>query len=285
MRAALAALVLVMGATCAGTVSRAQDGATKLQDEAYAFGFGFLGQPAGRVGVIIDEACDETDLTGRRAYLVQDAQIYWGLKPNCVRVIVNHRSTSEKVDYSYLGVQVVGFFSDPPPTSILLRRSGPFLRDQKALPDWDDKNLSSDELGHDMWDSLNGSGQLSELDTKLSGKWYGIPKDGHSDAWDDRYKFRSKSVSTTMLTLTHKTLDNRLIRFSPYPAKGKPSDGPIGFYLGRRGARAVAVRVFSPVSGDFDHNFVLVFETNPTVVGQLVKRQVVQSGFWNFFSR
>ncbi|EHR04245.1 hypothetical protein [Bradyrhizobium sp. WSM471] len=276
---------LIVAAVCVSDAVHAQYGAAFVFNEQSTYGSEFLRQPAAQSGLIVKSGCGTTSLTGRRSYLVKSGAIYWGLADECVRVIVNHRATdTDTAVPTYLGVQVIGFYDDPQSSSIVLRRKGAFVRDGKILPPYDDKSLSSDELDHDTWDSLHTDGTLQNVDDKV-GKWHGTPQGGIHDSWDDRRWFRTSRAYDPQLQVKYKTLDNRLIRFTPYPANGSPQDGPLSFNVNRRGARVVVVRVFSPSNADYENNFALVYESDPDRVAQLVNNiQVVQAGLlWRIF--
>lgn len=276
----LIALLVITAAVISPKKAAAQTGSIMLTDEQSAYGASFLQQPAGQAGVILSNGCGSTSLTGRRAYLVRESVVYWGVRSDCIRVIVNHRSTvaDEQIVPTYLGVQVVGFYVDPPRTSIVLRRAGAFVRNGKTLPPWDDQQFSPAELDGETWDNLSGGTSVEALDAKV-GLWHGTPAGGRHDSWDDRYKFQTSHNYDARLNVKYKSLDNRLIRFTPYSSNGSPNDGPVGFDVHQRGARAVAIRVFSPVNADYDRSFVIVYETDPKAVAQLVNAQVVQAGF------
>jgi len=201
-----------------------------------------------------------------------------------VRVIINHRAIDASPIPTYLGIQVIGFYDTPQTTSIILRRTGTFMRDGKALPQYDDKTFSSDVLGQDAWDELHTTGTLQSVDD-IAGRWHGTPKDGIHNSWDDRYWFRTGRAYDAQLSMRNKTLDNRLIRFTPYPADGSPQDGPVGFNVNRRGAHAVVIRLFSPSNADYGQSFALVYESDPAKVATLVNSQIVLAGygFWHWF--
>jgi hypothetical protein len=279
-------IILVLVTACNPVPTHAQSGAINLFDEASTYGNDFLNQPATQAGVVVKNGCSAGKLTGRRSYIIKSYVIYWGLSEECVRVVVNHRATdpSPTPASTYLGVQVIGFYDVPQSTSIILRRKGTFVRDGKVLPPYDDKALSSDELDHDTWDTLNSSGTLQAVDEKV-GTWHGTPQGGTHNSWDDRRWFRTGRTYDAQLQVKSKALDNRLIRFTPYPMTESPQDGPLGFNVNRRGARAVVVRVFSPSNADYDRSFALIYESDPAKVSQLVNRQIVQAGFgfWRLF--
>jgi hypothetical protein len=276
---------LILGVVLAGLTlaihgtAQAQVGAIKLSSEESTYGDHFFEQPAAQIGLVTRNACTiERSLAGRVSYLVKTGVIYWGLSAECIRVVVNHRATEDLSKPTYLGIQVIGFYDDRPPTSIILRRKGVFVRDGKVLPPYDDRLLSVDELDQDSWDSLHTSGTLAEVDEKV-GTWHGTPQDGNHSSWDDRYWFRRGRAYDSQISLQNRTIDNRLIRFTPYSADGSPKEGPVGFNINRRGARAVVVRVFSPSNADYDRSFALIYESDPKIVASLVNRQVVESGF------
>jgi hypothetical protein len=198
-------------------------------------------------------------------------------------VVVNHRATDSSPTPipTYLGVQVIGFFDNSQSTSIILRRMGTFVRDGKVLSQYYDKGFASDELNQAAWDTLHSNDNLQAVDEKV-GTWHGTPQGGIHNSWDDRRWFRSGRAYDAQLQLKFKALDNRLIRFTPYPIAGSPQTGPLGFNINRRGARVVVVRVFSPSNADYDRSFALVYESNPARVSQLVNSQIVQAGFWRF---
>jgi hypothetical protein len=204
------------------------------------------------------------------------------LDAECIRVVVNHRASEDTSKPTYLGVQVIGFYDERPSTSIILRRNGVFTRDGKALPAYDDRLFSTDQIDHDSWDSLHGNGTLAAVDDKV-GTWHGTPQDGVRSSWDDRYWFRRGRAYDSQISLQNRALDNRLIRFTPYSPDGSPRGALVGFNVNRRGARAVVVRIFSPSNADYDRSFALIYESDPKIVASLVNRQVVQSGFSLWF--
>jgi len=275
-----AGMVLIAALACSPSTSNAQSSTINLFDEQSTYGNDFLTQPATQVGVVVKNGCSAKKLTGRRSYVVKSYAIYWGLSEECVRVIVNHRATdaSPTQTPTYLGVQVIGFYDNPQPTSIVLRRSGTFVRDGKVLPQYDDKTLLSDQLDLDTWDALHTTGTLQDVDEKV-GLWHGTPQDGIHNSWDDRRWFRTGRAYDAQMQLKYKSLDNRLIRFTPYPMDDSPKDGPVGFNVYRRGVRALVVRVFSPSNADYDRSFALIYESDPTKVARLVNSQIVQAGF------
>jgi hypothetical protein len=263
--------------------AQAQSGAIKIWSEEATYGNHFFEQPATQIGVVVKNGCTiQQNLAGRYAYLVKTGVIYWGLGAECIRVVVNHRATDDEQRPTYLGVQVIGFYDDRPAISVILRRKGVFTRDGKALPDYDDRMFPADELDHDSWDSLHTNGTLTAVDEKI-GMWHGTPQDGDRSSWEDRSWFRRGRAYDSQMSLQNRTLDNRLIRFTPYNQDGSPKDGPVGFNINRRGARAVVVRIFSPSNADYDRSFALIYESDPKIVASLVNRQVVQSGFLFWF--
>jgi hypothetical protein len=277
--------ILVATAICGGpNAGHSQTGTINLYAETSTYGNDFLNQPATQIGVVAKNGCGAGKLTGRRSYLMRSYTIYWGLSEECVRIVVNHRATDPSPIPTYLGVQVIGLYDTPQSTSIILRRKGTFVRDGKTLPQYDDKALSSDELNQDAWDNLHTSGTLQAVDQRV-GTWHGTPQGGIHSSWDDRRWFRTGRAYDAQFQLKNKALDNRLIRFTPYPPNESPQDGPVGFDLNRRGARAVVVRVFSPSNADYDRSFALVYESDPAKVSQIVNSQVVQAGFgfWRLF--
>jgi hypothetical protein len=260
------------------STTRAQFGAINLFNEQTTYGSDFLKQPPTQAGVIVNNGCSAQNLTGRRSYLVKSGAIYWGLNAECIRVIVNHRATDDSPAPTYLGVQIVGFYIDPQNTAITLRRKGTFVRDGKILPQYDDKTFLPDQLDQDTWDNLHSTGTLQSVDEKV-GTWHGTPQGGIHNSWDDRFRFRTGRGYDAQLQLKYKALDNRLIRFTPYPANGSPQDGPVGFNVNRRGTSAVVVRIFSPSNADYDRSFALVYESDPAKVAKLVNNQIVEAGF------
>jgi hypothetical protein len=277
-----AAAVCILTLLFAGA-ARAQSGAVKLTSEESTYAEHFLEQPSAQVGLIVRNGCSGSQgLSGRTSYLVRTGVIYWSVNAECVRLVINHRATEAHPNPTYLGVQVIGFYDDPPSASIILRRSGTFVRDAKQLQDYDDRIFSSDQLNHDSWDSLHTNGTLDAVDQKV-GTWHGTPLGGNRSSWEDRSWFRRGRSYDAQITLQNRTLDNRLIRFTPYAADGWPKEGPLGFNINRRGARVVVVRVFSPSNADYDRSFALVYESDPKIVATVVNRQVVQSGFSLWF--
>ena len=263
--------------------AQAQIGAVKLASEESTYGDHFLEQPAAQAGLIVRNGCvNSQSLAGRTSYLVRTGVIYWNVNTECVRLVVNHRATEAHPNPTYLGVQVIGFYDDPPPSSVILRRTGTFVRDGKPLPDYDDRAFSSDQLDQDSWDALHTNGSLDAVDQKV-GTWHGTPLGGNRSSWEDRYWFRRDRAYDAQIKLKNRTLDNRLIRFTPYPSDRRPKKGPVGFNINRRGARVVVVRIFSPSNADYDQSFALVYETDPKIVATLVNRQIVQSGFSFWF--
>jgi hypothetical protein len=279
----ISALVLACLASATADPAQAQSGAIKLGSEEATYGDHFFEQPATQVGLVVKNACTiGQSLAGRYAYLVKTGVIYWGLGAECIRIVVNHRATEETPKPTYLGVQVIGFYDDRPATSVILRRKGIFTRDGKVLPVYDDRLFSTDELDHDSWDSLHANGTLAAVDEKV-GMWHGTPQDGNRSSWDDRSWFRRGRAYDSQILLQNRALDNRLIRFTPYPQGLSPKEGPVGFNINRRGARAVVVRIFSPSNADYDRSFALIYESDPKIVASIVNRQVVQSGFLFWF--
>lgn len=278
------AISIVLASICIVNAARGQSGATYIFEEQTTDGRGFLQQPATQAGLVVRNGCSTGSVARGRTYLVKSGNIYWGLSMECVRVIINHRATDASSIPTYLGVQVIGFYDTPQNTSITLRRTGTFVRDGKALPQYDDKTLSSDILSQDTWDELHSTGTLQSVDN-ITGPWHGTPKDGIHNSWDDRYWFRTGRAYDAQLSIKYKTLDNRLIRFTPYPADGSPQDGPVGFNINRRGAHAVVVRLFSPSNADYGQSFALVYESDPAKVATLVNSQIVLAGygFWHWF--
>jgi hypothetical protein len=278
--------IILAAAALGGGTASAQSGAINLFEEQSTYGNDFLNQPATQAGVVVKNGCGGAKLTGRRSYLVRNTAIYWGLSEECIRVIVNHRATdpSPTQTPTYLGVQVIGFYDNPQTTSIILRRNGTFVRDGKILPPYDDKIFAADELSHDTWDALHTTGTMQAVDEK-TGTWHGTPQGGIHNSWDDRRWFRTGRAYDAQLQVTQKALDNRLIRFTPYQMTESPKDGPVGFNVNRRGARAVVVRVFSPSNADYDRSFAVIYESDPAKVARLVNTQIVQAGFgfWRLF--
>ena len=166
----------------------------------------FRKQPAAQVGLVVRNGCTiDRNLAGRVSYLVKTGVIYWGLDAECIRVVVNHRASEDTSKPTYLGVQVIGFYDERPSTSIILRRNGVFTRDGKALPAYDDRLFSTDQIDHDSWDSLHGNGTLAAVDDKV-GTWHGTPQDGVRSSWDDRYWFRRGRAYDSQISLQNRAL-------------------------------------------------------------------------------
>jgi hypothetical protein len=275
---------IIFASACVLNAAHAQSGAVYVFEEQSTDGKGFLQQPATQAGLVVKNACTSGSVVRGRTYLVKSSRIYWGLNTECVRVIINHRAIDASAIPSYLGVQVIGFYDKPQTNSITLRRTGTFARDGKDLPQYADKTFSSDVLGQDAWDELHSTGTLQSAD-EVTGRWHGTPKDGISNSWDDRYWFRTGRAYDAQLSMKYKALDNRLIRFTPYPADGSPQDGPVGFNINRRGAHAVVVRLFSPSNADYGQSFALVYESDPAKVATLVNGQIALAGYgiWHWF--
>lgn len=276
-----AGVILCLLTLVLGQAAEAQIGAISVGSEEASYGDKFLEQPAAQVGLIVKNGCiDNPGLAGRTSYLVRTGAIYWNVNAECIRLVINHRAAGPNPEPTYLGVQVIGFYDDPPSESVVLRRIGTFVRDGKTLPSYDDRLFSNDQLDHDAWDTLHTIGTLEAVDQKV-GMWHGTPLGGNRSSWEDRTWFRRGRGYDAQITLQHRKLDNRLIRFTPYSDR-RPKDGPLGFNINRRGARAVVVRVFSPSNADYDQSFALVYESDPKVVATLVNRQVVQRAFWSW---
>jgi hypothetical protein len=276
------ALGMLADAACA------QGSAIYISQEEQTYADGFYGHPAGTVGLVTVRACSKhNSLTGHYVYLVKSGQIYWGTAADCVRVVVNHQNTSsDQPKPTYLGVQIIGLYDAPQPTSVILRRVGKFTDGQKPLPDFDDVELAPGQLSQDDFNRIhttpNGpsaDAALQELDRIVGARWHGTPDGGDQNSWDRRYWFGSSTAYDTRLSLRSKVLENRLIRFTPYPANGRPQNGPLSFDVNRKGAGAAVIRVFSPSNSDLDQNFALVYTTTADATAQVVTVQVAQASW------
>jgi len=274
--------VLAVKLVCAPAV--AQDLPPQLREIEYKYQQGFLETLPGTIGVPAPNGCTaRPQLTGRYIYLVKNQLIYWGTEDDCVRVVINHQANNPYRGASYLGVQVIGFYERPRSETLVLRRDGIFVRNNTESIVFNDKTYYPDQITQEEFDRFHSARDGADADralaefegkTKTGVMWHATPKGGTHNSWDDRRRFRMSNSYEGQLNLRHRVLENRLIAFTPYQvgADGRRSeDAPRFVDIHRSGAKAIAVRIFSPYSYDYGGEFALIFSTKKTVVANLMK--------------
>jgi hypothetical protein len=262
----------------------AQTSAVYYSSEDSTYAESFYEQRAGTVGILSGVCGTRNSLTGRRPYLVKNGQIYWGLKADCVRVIVNHQSTAAgDPSPTYLGVQIIGYYDTPQATAVILRRVGKFKRAGSTLPEFPDQELPPERLSQEQFNTWHQAPDgpaadkaLADFDDRVRIAWHGTPENGSQDSWNQRFWFSKNTAYDARIAPRYKVLENRLIRFTPYPTNGRPKDGPLNFDVNRKGAAVAVIRVFSPSNSDLDGNFALVYTTNAEMVAKIVNVQVAR---------
>lgn len=254
------------------------------------FGRRFLDLPAGAIGLVSTNGCAaEPSLAGSRVYLMENP-IYWGVTDTCIRIVLNHRGPAAMNLPSYVGVQIVGFYADEQDSTVVLKREGTFIRSGRILRLMEDQLLTKGEMRIEDFDRIHGAPYagpedsaraLSNFDARSGVEWHGTPEGGSHDSWDERQRFVSPKFQ--QINLKERVLENRLYRFIPYGVDSRPSTGPFKFDVRRKGALAIAIKVFSPVSSDYGGQFAIIFSRNRDQVAKLLNTQLAGRGFFGLF--
>lgn len=284
---------VMMGLSIYSAGHASAQSATHYSDEESTFGAnGFLQQPSGTIGVT--KCGTPALLTATRTYLLKDYNAYWGFVSECLRVVINHRSNRSPSDPpeipSYLGVQIIAFYDQTPDNAVVLKRVGNFSPNgAPPYASFADRSFVSQELSQQEFNDYHNTAQGEAADKALKefhgrvGVWHGIPQGGIHNSWDERYRFRDTRTYDTRLAPQFKTLENRLVKFTPYLTQGAPNDGPLTFNFNRRGAKAVAVKVFSPANADIEHSFLILYTNDQRTVSQVLNSEF-SANLWSILS-